>query len=765
MIPDYRHKQDTISVSADVYRLLFEYSKDANGYFDLDGKLLLINNKGGEFLGGHPDQFIGKYPEEFLSKEIAKIHRQQLKLVIDSGKELTYETKTDISMGKRLLKTVYKPVFGDDKKLMGIFLSSSDITDLKKAEITFFESEVLFKTIFELAAVGISQVNPSGEIIRVNQKFADILGYTRKELLGKNFREYTYPSDLRIDEEKVNLINTGKTDSLFLEKRYVHKTGRIIWVNVYSAVLRGVDGKWNYSVTVINDITEQKQAQNELIWQKTLLETTFDSISDGIIITNPDRIIMLCNKGVKTTFGYSPDELIGKSIEVVYAKKEDFVKMGEQHFTVDRPEEDRIFHAEFIRKDSSVFLGETNGMRLYSKNGEYLGNFGITRNITERANLMNELLKAKEKAEESDRLKSAFLANMSHEIRTPMNGIIGFSELLKGSDITEEEKDSYISIIHDSSRQLLNIVNDIIDISKIEAGQIEIYESKLVLNELLQEIFIFYKTNAANKNITLKIRKGLSDSKSNILTDNTKLHQILNNLISNAVKFTSKGFVEFGYQLEEDMLAFYVKDTGIGIPEDHHKTIFERFRQVDNSMNRVYGGTGLGLSISYAYIKKMGGKMQVKSSPGEGSVFYFTIPYKPVNKISTIKSDHSLQSNARLKILIVEDNEINFSFLKAALKKPNIHIIHACSGEEALEICRNDSELHLVLMDIKLPGMDGYTATSEIKKIRPGLKVIAQTAYAMSGDENLALDAGCDDYLTKPIKLDDLKKTLKKFLD
>lgn len=375
-----------------------------------------------------------------------------------------------------------------------------------------------------------------------------------------------------------------------------------------------------------------------------------------------------------------------------------------------------------------------------------------------------ELTEAMEKSKESDRLKTAFLANLSHEIRTPMNGIIGFSELVLSPESTDEEKREYNRIIANSCRQLLGVVNDIVDISKIESGVIELHNRHLDLNDMLRELFSLHSLAAREHKIDLEMIPGFEDGYAGIIADEVKLKQILNNLIGNAIKFTNKGSVKFGYVPKGKMIEFYVIDSGIGIPEARQNDIFERFIQADSGLSRRRGGTGLGLSIARAYVEKMGGKIWLRSEKGKGSEFYFTVPLvQEVTRKSAPAEKRMDTAAERIPLLLVEDTESNEILMKGMLRNYPYDIVVARSGEEALELFQKSGPFGLVMMDIKLPGMDGYEATREIRKLDKEVPVIAQTAYAFQEDREKAMEAGCNELLSKPISRVALEEILQKF--
>jgi PAS domain S-box-containing protein len=390
-----------------------------------------------------------------------------------------------------------------------------------------------------------------------------------------------------------------------------------------------------------------------------------------------------------------------------------------------------------------------------------------------RKQVETELMRAKLAAEESDRLKSAFLANMSHEVRTPLNGILGLAQLLLKTDIDKTTHDDYVKMIVESGNSLLSLIEDIMDVSKIEAKQMKIKYKPFKINDLMDQLFsvflanpLYVQKNEGKQRIELKCNKPVENL--TLLSDPERLQQILINLIGNAIKFTQDGTVEFGYELKKDKILFYVKDSGIGIPKDKAEKIFERFIQVDSTLARKFSGSGLGLAISKGLIDLLDGEIWVESDLGKGSTFFFTVPYYTTSFIeSTLQPEKEspvYYDWEGYTLLMVEDDKINSRVVEAMLRNTKIKVIHVDNGKKAIETVRDHPEIDIVLMDMHLPELSGLEATRIILKNRADLPVIAQTANAMSEDKDRCIDAGCVDYIGKPINMDDLYFKISRYL-
>jgi len=516
------------------------------------------------------------------------------------------------------------------------------------------------------------------------------------------------------------------------------------------------------------EIHERKRVENELIIAKeraeeseTKFRTVFkDSNSVQLLIEPETGKIIDTNQAACKFYGYSYAELVSLQIQDINQLSKKEIEQEMQ-----KAKTRNLNYFEFKHKLSNATIKD---VEVYSKpisieNETLL--ISIIHDVTARNLAEQELVTAKAKAEESDRLKSAFLANMSHEIRTPMNGILGFADLLKEPGLAGEEQQTYIAVIEKSGTRMLSIINDIINISKIEAGLMELNMQESNINEQIEYIYTFFKPEIKEKGMQVSFSNSLPSNEAIIKTDREKVYAILTNIVKNAIKFSEKGSIEFGYTKKNNFLEFYVKDTGIGIPKDRQKAIFERFIQADITDLRAFQGSGLGLSISKAYVEMLGGKIWVESEKGKGSIFYFTLPYYTETIKENKAKDESLPTVEaspinKLKILIVEDDETSEELLSIAVRKLGKEIINVKTGKEAVEACLDNPDIDLVLMDILMPEMDGHEATRQIRKFNKDVIIIAQTAYALEGDKEKAIAAGCNDYLSKPINVGTLSKLI-----
>ena len=638
----------------------------------------------------------------------------------------------------------------------------------------------------EASSVSVVITNAEGNIQYVNPWFTEITGYSSDEVPGKNPRVLKSGNQSKIFYEDLwNTILSGKDWIGELLNR--KKNGELYWEKAIISPIMNSDGVVTSFVAIKEDITERKKMIEELITAKEKAEESEIQIRYSQEVARIGYYVF----NVQTGF-WSGSEMLDKifGIDISYIRDvqgwlnlihPDFQQEMLNYLSVNILKN----HEEF-NKSYQIINKKTNlpcwvhgfGTLEFDNSGNLLKMFGTIQDISISKNFEREIIQAKEKAEESDRLKSAFLANMSHEIRTPMNGILGFAELLKEPKLSGEQQSKYISIIEKSGKRMLNIINDIIDISKVEAGLMKPDLNESNINGQIEYAYTFFKPEAEAKGIKLSFRNTLPAKEAIIQTDREKLYAILTNLVKNALKYTKEGAIEFGYQIIEtqsiaslqntDYLQFYVKDTGIGIPKNRQEAIFERFIQADIADKMAYQGAGLGLAISKAYVEMLGGKIWVESEEGIGSTFYFTLPYNAKTEKETIdQQPESIDSNydfRKLKILIAEDDEVSEKLIDSYIKMFGTEVLKARTGVEAVEACRDNPDIDLILMDIRMPEMDGYEAIQQIRQFNKDVVIIAQTAYGLLGDREKAIKAGCNDYISKPINKDKLLSTIQKHL-
>lgn len=502
-----------------------------------------------------------------------------------------------------------------------------------------------------------------------------------------------------------------------------------------------------------------------------------DNALIGVFISDTRGNILFANEALKSMLEYeSVEELLSVNAQVFYKDPKDRNILVSQLRETGKVKE---FEVEFVTKTSKtkhIILSACLEENILS---------GMILDITDRKlaeeklkKYQNELINAKEKAEQSERLKTAFLANMSNEILTPMNTLIGFSELLSDPDLPGEKLTEYTDQINTSGNYLINLIDNIIDIAKVESGEVKISLSECKINQMLFDLYAYYGQEIkekGNEQIYLYLRRASKEKDFAILSEHYRLKQVLSNLLGNAVKFTDSGSVEFGYSILDEgdpkagpTIQFYVRDTGRGIPKEKLDFIFDRFRQSDDSYTKVYDGAGLGLPISKAYVELLGGRMWCKSEVGKGSEFYFTLPYNPVKAKMPIEGFIEISTDdinwENLTFLIAEDVKSNFQYIESVLKKTKARLIWAKDGKEAIEKFRDNRDIDLILIDLRMPIMSGYEAMAEIRKMDKGIPIIVQTAYAQSDDRQNIQETDCDDYITKPISKEALIKVISKYV-
>jgi PAS domain S-box-containing protein len=746
--------------SEDKFRNIVENSSEWIWELDKTGVITYSNTVVEQILGYKSVDLLGKNNIGLIHKtdrsHVAEIFLDAVKQK-KSWKNLEFRW-THKNGGYRYFESSAIPILNKEGVLDGFRGVTRDITERKKSEGDIKQLDTAINnSVNEVYIYNAKSLN----ITYVNKRAIDNSGYSFDELMAMTpldvKSKYTHKSFLKL------LDPLRKDKVVKLQFRTIHQRKDKTTYPVEVLLNKFELNSEPYYLGVIVDITELKKSEEET----KKLSTAVEQSANSVIITDTYGKVEYVNHRFTKVSGYTQVEVLGEIPRILYSGKHNkdfYIQLWKTIST------GKTWKGQFQNKakDGRFFWEQATVTPIKNEEGEIVNFLLIKEDITSLKEAEKKMIDAKERAEESDNLKTEFLNNMSHEIRTPMNGILGFSDFLSDANLSNEKRKNYVQIIQNSGDQLLRIIDDILEISRLETKQVTLKEEKTNLNDFLFELFAIFDLKAKGNQISLYLEKGLSNEKSVVLIDSIKLHKVLSNLLENALKFTNQGQINFGYQLKDKRLKFFVRDTGIGIPKGKIKIIFERFSQGDKELSKKIGGLGLGLSIAKENIILLGGDITVESKMMAGSTFKFDIPFKPsYSGIEIHEKDISDATENKLTFLIVEDEEVNFMFIEILLLeklKIKCHIIHAINGKEAVKICKTNEYIDLVLMDLKMPVMNGFEATELIKEFRPDLPIIAQSAYTSNEDRKRAEDAGCIDFISKPITKETLTNALSNFI-
>jgi PAS domain S-box-containing protein len=749
------------------FKAAFYTSPDSVSIHAIDGRYLEVNQGFKRLTGFDEQDVIGKLPLEINIWSIPEDREKLIAGIEQNGFVENIETVFRIKDGALIPALVSAQIFYI-KEEPHILTVTRAIVERKKMEQDLIaakekaeENEIQLNAILEKSPTGfaINKISTT-EVTYVNQAFADAY-HIPIELCSNvsTFFEYVYGNHMELGNKILNDLNSGIPEQMKWDKVPIidKETNATHYVSASNIIIEELD----LMISTVRDITAQVENEMRLIQSDRVFNLTLDMFC----IAGFDGYFKYLNPAWERILGWSTDELLSKPwLDFVHpddAKNTENIKS----VIVDGKEIYK-FENRYISKDGSTKWLSWNSQPFPKENIM----IGAVRDITEAKRIEDELLQAKEQAENANRLKSEFLQNMSHEIRTPLNGIMGFSEILCNPSISDEKRNKYSKIIGNSGKQLLRVIDDILEISTLETKQSKLNETEFCLNQLLTELYAVFSLKSEVKDVPIYLEKPLHDKEIKIISDKTKLNKILSNLIENAIKFTPSGSIEIGYRIENALLKIYVRDTGIGVSAENQQKIFERFSQENKEIAGTYGGLGLGLSICKENAELLGGEITLESQKGNGSTFIVTIPYKqagdstPGNYKNTPENK---KADVAKTILVAEDEEMNYLYIDALFEEEietNCNLIHARNGREALNICMENQDIDLVLMDIKMPIMNGNEATLEIKERFPDLPVIAQTAYSTESEKAEAMKHGYDDFMSKPLDKDRLLEAINKFV-
>ncbi len=768
----------------------------------VDKKCNYINQPWLNFTGRKPEQELGDGWTEVIHPDDRDQFIERYSKAFDRRENFSIEyRRLHHARGEyRWMQDDGTPRYNSDGEFIGYIGHCFDITERKHTEEKLEYERHLSKNLMDNIPDNIYYKDIKCRFIRINMAQAKRFGLKDPELaIGKtdfDFFGKEHAKKAFLDEQ--NIIKTGES-VIAVEEKETWPDGSITWVSTTKVPFRDNKGKIIGTFGISRDITRRKIEENVqhmlyeianasvssttfedlLFFVREKLSHVFDTKGFLVALYNPETGMLnkvLYDKSIDNDTGRKADKSLagyviktGRNLLLCKSDIPVFAARNKIKFTgppaacwlgipimVDRKAIGIMVLQNF--NDEGAYNQETARLM-----GMIAHELAI---VIQRANMIRDLIAAKEKAEESDRLKSAFLANVSHEIRTPMNGILGFLDLLREPELNDERKNKYIDVVNKSARRLLNTINDIIETSKLDTGQKEVKLEGVDIPSLLQSHYDFFNPLATEKGLSLKIAERVENDKALVLSDINILDSIFNNLINNAIKFTNIGSIEIGNYIKDDSMVFYVRDTGIGIPSDKHDVIFERFVQADLNMTREHEGSGLGLTITKACVEALGGQIWVQSEVNKGSTFSFSIPLKYSGKKSKTKETvppRLCKLKGDLKVLVAEDDETSYLYFETILENEGLTLLHTVNGKDTVAALHENPDISLVFMDIKMPGMDGLEATRQIRQFNKTIPIIAQTAYAMAGDRNKAMEAGCNDYLSKPVNHDELIRIIDKY--
>ena len=766
-ITERKLAQDILFNSEQRFKYIWENTLDAMRLTDETGRILSVNRAYCELVEKPREQLEGKNLSEVFFNDFQDSAQNKY---VENFRNKTLPSRYECSLELWNTKVIYVQaahtylsISGQPLLLLSVF---HNITDKKIAEDYLKQSEEKFRHAFDYSASGVAILNLNGKFQKVNPAFAKMIGYSENEMKKLSFKDITYDEDVVNSSKIFEDLLQGKTNYFSFEKRYLTKNKSIIWGYISTSLVRDSENKPNFFISQIVDITERKNAEESV----RKLSTAVEQSPVIIMITDTNGTIIYVNPKFSEVTGYALDEIKGANPKILKSGHSSPDQYFELWSTIKSGKE---WRGEFLnkKKNGELYWESAFISPIIDQDGKILNFLAVKEDITEKKKLLAELIEAKQKAEEMNKIKSYFFANMSHELRTPFVGIMGFSELLSES-LQNPEENHMAQQIFNSSQRLTDTLNKILNVTRIEFDNLEVKPRNFDICKLINDTVVLFSSSAQIKNTSL--RAVYSEKSIIVNTDSKLLEDVLNNLVSNAIKFTDNGTITLNVDtLEEEQknyLLLKISDTGIGIPKDKQEIVWHEFRQASEGFNRSFEGTGLGLTITKKYVQLLGGDITLESEPGKGTTFTIKIPFSNVetNLISLEKpvsvsktADKVKYSAKRPRILYVEDDVVSLQYVEIILKSVG-EVNTAIDADKAL-LMAGKNKYDILMLDINLGrGIDGIELLSRIKEI-PGYKsvlAVAVTAYASESDKSEFLSKGFTHYISKPFSSNELKDLL-----
>ncbi len=736
-------------------------NEETSVYFkDLEFRYRFVNDTFCRKCKVERDRILGQTDEVLFDSTLFEVIDRTDREVLETGKPVRYESEDQFSDTKMWVLTEKFPVFDPEGRLIGIKGYTRDATPKVSAELTLKDFEKRFQVAFDSSSIGKALLSDSGEWMKVNQALCKLSGFSEDELIQKTIHELTYEEDYGIDNQLISDLKSGDISSYNITKRFIKKDGSVFWANLYVSIVRDSDSQSHYFITELEDITGRIAMVKELQAKTRELDVFFTTALDLFCVTDPKGIFKRISKQWEQTTGFHENEMLNRNM-ISFIHSDDSPRAEGCLKDLSEGDETAVFVSRFSRKDGSYIWLEWKTR----KNKDLL--IHAARDISDRIKVERELIRAKEKAEESEKLKTAFLANMSHEFRTPLNSIVGFSKLLVNPDLDHFTRAEYVSLLNRGSDRLISLVENMIDVSTIEAGQMHVQNRRFYLNSVLLNLYFAYVPKIDSDNVALSFDYDLQDEESIVSADEQIIRKIFIQLLDNAVKFTKTGNISFGYRYSDAGFEFFVSDTGVGMHPEAIDKMFLRFNQEDNSISRPFDGAGLGLTIVDGLIKLCNGTIEIQSDKHSGTNISFRLPIAHDAESYPEESapkDLMIERKPSKRILVVDDNQDNVTLIKYITRKElDFEFIWAESGFSAIDMLHQSSDFACILLDIKMPGIDGFETLRRIREFAPRIPAIAVTAYASNSDRDKAIAMGFNDYISKPIDAGELLLLLRTF--
>ncbi len=742
-ITERKKAWDALTLSEEKYRTLFENIQDVFFQTDLEGTIYEISPSVNQYLGYNRTVLIGNSVSELYCD--MKERELMIKSLLENGEVQSFKIRLKTNTGKIKNASINARLIYDSEGRPDLVVGSiRDMSEGIEVVETLRKNEEKYRKLFENHTAVKLIIDPdTQQIIDSNHSASHFYGWTKEELKRLKIGDIntTTPDDLTTLIAKIWTLG-----NLHYEAKHRCKNGAVKDVEVFVSKIV-ISGK-DYLYSIVHDITGRKETEQ----RTSILSKSIEQSPVGIMVTDPEGGIEYINPKYTVITGYSLEEIIGKNHWFLYSGKQSGEKYREMWKTIQSGKE---WVGEFssYRKNGESYWENINVSPMLNDKRKVTHVIVLIEDATQKHKLQEALITAKERAETIDKMKSDFLNNVSNEVRTPLNGIVGFTEMLVNPGFTEENKLNFIEIIKKSSARLLNTITGYTDISMIVSGNTKVYNRQFPINTVLDEVKTEFSEACNTLGLKLTLQRLETPVGVQLNTDPDILHKILIQLMSNSVKYTTKGSIEFGLRIRNNAPEFFVTDTGCGIESDRIKSIVEYFTKTDTTATLVTDGSGLGLSIARGLVKLLGGGITVESTLHKGTTFCFTLP--AVTIVTTVVEEETKKKQLRVTknpvILVAEDDDYNYKFIETVLNRADFKVVRAENGLEAVNICHENPNVNLVLMDLKMPVMGGIEATRQIKSFLPGLPVIALTAYVTSENENEAFLSGCKEFISKPV--------------